>query len=187
MGVVSSYMPSSAAQFTRSVERLKFEFTARPQAMSVYARFIERGTIDYIHIAVQDSIVWQIGAAGTASARLYVIATASAGRNYQLVHQTVTGTVTVTLADSPTVNDEVELFVELNADGSILLRQSLNGSAVTSTAVSGAVSLAQTWSAEQLILNSNGTDFIGFNAFRNVVAHRGVQSLATMRRVAGVI
>ena len=60
--------------------------------------------------------------------------------------------------------------------------------AETETPESSALVLASAWSGTILYVNNRGQgDRAGFIGLRNLVFHRGVQSLTTMRRLAGVI
>jgi hypothetical protein len=68
----------------------------------------------------------------------------------------------------------------------IQIHQTINGAAETSATASAALALPDAWSAAQLWINSSVTAVAGFNKFMNVAVLRGVQSLTTMRREAGV-
>lgn len=180
---VSSYVPSlTDATATRNADVLPLTFPARPQVMTVYMRFVEMGSVLNNGATAR---IFHVGASDDSDARL-VCDSPSAGGAFRLFHGARGGSVIVTLAVAPSLGDRVELRALLNADGSIQLHQSINSAAETSTAASSAQILAPTWSAPLIWLNSTGTDRIGFIAFRNVLIHRGVQTLETMRRLASV-
>ncbi len=50
-----------------------------------------------------------------------------------------------------------------------------------------ALALGAAWTEKIMWINSRTTTAVGFTAIRNVVIHRGVQTLQTMRRLANVI
>ena len=180
--VRSSYIPSLGAAATRNADVLPFPFPARPQAMTVYVRFVELGSSDP---GASGVVVFIGNAAGNAPGMDILFLSGGAGysvRHFNLV------SVSATLAVAPTTGDSVELLAHLNADGSVDLEQSINSAVSTKSATSGANALASRWSGQFLWFNSEGISIaVGFAGYRNVVIHRGVQSLATMRRLAGVI
>ena len=177
----SSYVPTGGATATRNIDILPLPFPARPQAMTGYVRFVEQGSI-----LINGARIFQISNAANEAPALLLNSNAT---NYRCQHQNDTGIVTVVLAAAPSIGAGVELVVQLSADGSIVLIQSIGGAASTTTAASSALVLAVAWSSPTLlhINNVDGTSGLGFNAFRNIVFHRGVQSLTTMRRLANVI
>lgn len=179
----STYIRTSGATATRNADVLPFPFPARPQAMTGYFRFIEFGTV----VDTANRRLFQIGNASDNAPRLRCFEVN--GNAYRFDHSNRTGTVTVgvTLATGISIGDTVELVLQLNADGSLVGIQSINSAAETTTPSSAALVLAAAWSAAELRINSRGSSSVGFNAFRNIVFHRGVQSLATMRRLAWVI
>ncbi len=175
---VSSYVPTASGTDERALESLSYTLNARPQAMSLYLRFIELGN------AVADNVrVLQIGEGTNPQLRIDVSTTL-----YGILHNNGNTTVNGELAASPSVGDICELVGQLNADGSVLLIQSINGAASSSTTVTAAATLASAWSSATLRLNgrNTGSTNIAFTAYMNVVIVRGVHSLARMRRFAGV-
>lgn len=174
----SSFIPTGGAEATRNADVLPFPFPARPQAMTVYVRFVEMGTS-----LIANTVLWYIATSGGSNPRLF-LRTGAAG--YAVSHVTLAGAVTATLAAFPSIGDTVEILTHLNSDGSLKLTQSINGAVVSETSTTAALMLAQAWSAQLLWVGSLGGSLGGFNAFRNLVFHRGVQSLETMRRLAGV-
>ena len=177
---VSSYIRTASGTDTRALDSLQYNDRAfRPQASTWYVRFIELGTV----LLGSGIRVWSIGINN--SPELYL---APDGNGvYQSVHDNDNSSVTATLSAGPSVGDIVELVVQLNADGSLVLIQSINGAASTTTSATSALTLASAWSNTALRLNrrtaSGGVGFIGF---MNLVIVRGVHSLARMRRFAGV-
>ena len=177
---VSSYIPTSGGTDARTAELLNFPFNARPQAMTFYLRFFELGTI-----ATGGGYLFAVLSATdeNPSLRLFV-----QGAAYRLQHVSAAGTaIAATMAAGPSVGDVTELVGQLNADGSILMIQSINGAAATETSASSALTMGDAWAAPTLYVATRGSGDQGSqNAFMNIVFVRGVHSLARMRRFAGV-
>lgn len=173
----SSYMRSGSATVQRNADVLPFPFPARPQAMTIYVRFEEIGSI-----LTNDARILQIGL--NTNPRLFFF---MGGAVYRFTHRTANGSVNAILAVAPSIGDGVELVGQINADGSIKLIQSIGGAAETETSQTSALVLQPAWSDTLLWLNNVAGLSDGFTAYRNVVVERGVQPLATMRRLAGVI
>lgn len=178
---MSSYIPTSGATAIRNADVLPFPFSARPQAMTIYLRFVEMGTID----SGSFTVVCNIG--GNVSPRIGIERDSS--RRYTLFFNLASGNTSSKLGTggAPSIGDTVELHATLTANGVVGLKQSVNGGAIEIGSVSPGLTLPAAWATQKLWLNSKISDTVGFNAFRNVVIHRGVQSLTTMRRLAGVI
>ena len=175
----SSYIPTGGATATRNADVLPLPFPARPQAMTAYFRLIEMGSL-----LGSIAYLFQISDASNSDPTLQMFANTGV---YQAQHTNGNTNVIVTLATAPDVGDETELVLQVNADGSLKLIQSINGEATTETATSGALVFALAWSGQILHVGTRGSGVQGIQTgFRNMVFHRGVQSLATMRRLAGV-
>ncbi len=177
----TSYMPATTGgEVERLADVLPMTFGARPQAMTIYCRFIERGTIQTSTTAR----VLQIGSSGDTNPRLAIFNSTGV---YRLQHQTRLGSVTGDASSSgPTLGQAVELLGLVDTDGSVQLNMSVNSAAVTEGTASSGLAFADAWSAQQLWLGGVSDTLTGFTALREVVCHRGVQSIDTMRRVAGV-
>lgn len=178
--IATSYVPTGGATATRNADVLPFPFLARPQAMTIYVRFVELGT------AFTGTTTGLLAiSADTEAAPLFRIRR-SANGTYIVEHETAGGTVSASVSGI-SIGDVVELRATLSATGTVQLHVSINGAAESSSSESAALTLATAWSGQKLFLNArdlNTTTLIGFNAFRNVIFHRGVQSLVTMRRLA---
>jgi hypothetical protein len=176
----SSYQPSAGAAVQRNADVLPFPFPARPQAMTIYVRFIEMGTI--LEASVRIVEVSDIAAAGPLF-RVFPVSGL-----YAFEHVNAAGANSrATLAVAPSIGNGVELLAQLTAGGTCKLIQSINEAAETETAESSALLLSPAWSSTILFVNDRlAEDRGGFIALRNLVFHRGVQSLETMRRLAGV-
>lgn len=174
----SSYIPTTASAVTRSADSFSLPFTAAPQEMTLYARFVEQGTI-----SISSARLVQVGDAADADARLLI---SQAGGFYEMSHDSGSTSVSSTLAAAPAIGDLVELRAVLFADGAVQLHQSINGAAETSAAKSAANALAVAWSDDLIWLNSVGSAFVGFNAFTHLSALPGVKTQAECRSASGV-
>ena len=169
---VSSYIPTGGAQVSRAVDALSWVFNSRPQAMTVYLKFIEVGASrNYAGLSI-----FKIGAAAP---QLIVLPHAAATYAYRVSHLNGTSTVASLVSANPTPADVVELRATLSATGAVRIHQSLNGAAETSATASAANALAQTWGTAALILGNHV-------AWLAIHVERGIHDLGTMRRLAGV-
>ena len=177
--IVSSFNITSGSVDTRAADGLTFTFTARPQAMSIYLKFQERGTI---HIPTA-FLVW-IGT--TTLTAPYLGIAHNASNLYRASYHNGIALVTSTLAAGPVVGQIVELLLTLSAAGVVQLSQSINGAAVTSATASSAGLIPATWSAQRISFNGIAAGIQdGATALMNCEIIRGVQDMPTMRRLAG--
>ena len=177
--VASSYLRTNGAALTRAADQCYWSnVIGRPQAMTIYCRFVEVGGI-----TVNDGFVFNVGGTGVPQ---FNVIMPSGGAAYRIRHFNATSSVTGTLATAPTVGQVVELVAQLSANGSVQLHQSINGATATSTTASGALALAAAWNLPRLSLAEDGNNsFHSAIAFRDVVIFRGVKDITTMRRLAG--
>jgi len=163
-----------SASVARAADTLYWPFNAKPQAMSVYTKFVERGTV-----GLASSRILQVGLTGATTDPRALIS--AAGGFYVGEHDNGVTDATATLAAAPTTEQEVELLLTLSAAGLPTIYQSINGAAAT-TAAGSAAAFASAWAGARLYL---GCDPAGANqgnpAFRNVKVARGVQTMAWMR------
>jgi hypothetical protein len=175
---VSSYIPTAGAVFARGREQLTFPFTARPQAMTFYAHFIEAGS----GVTSGSERILQIGDTSNGNPRLFISNAASNRYRLRWINAAGTGVGTAPVV-SPSIGDVVELLCILNANGSVDNTTIINNTA-TAAGTSSPLVLPDAWSDILLSINSVGTIAVGFNKFLNILILRGVQTLATMRRIA---
>lgn len=176
----SAVIVTTTAAASRSADSLSFPFLARPQAMTIYARFVDMG-----FSLVSDGRICSIGPASFVPTHFLVQVLAGTYRIFHAPVAVATG-VSSNVAVG-TVGDTVELAAQLYADGSVQIHRSYNGGAVTSGTRSAAVGLAQTWGAQQLdIAKGTGISASSHLPLRNLKIVRGVFDLPTMRRKAGV-
>lgn len=175
----SSHIPTASGTDTRAADTLYMPFTARPQAMTAYCRFVDQGAWDIANQAV----LWVNGASSNAA----FLDVNGGGAGYRVTHHNGTVAVSSNLAAAPSFGDVVELVVELRTDGSVRLHQSINGASITSAPATAANALSHQWGGQRIYFNSTG-DTSNFSAVkhRDILVVRGIQSFAAMRRLAGV-
>lgn len=170
----SSYIPTTTATVARGVEFYSLPFTETPKELSVYVKFIEKGTA-----ALNLYRLFQISNAANATPQLACISTLG---EYATYHHNGSAAVQSDLGAGPSLDQSVELLCRLFGDGSVDITQSINSAAATTGAVSAANALATAWSGQLLWLNSAGTaGFIGYAAFQSVKIVAGVRTLDEMR------
>lgn len=181
-GTVSSYIPTTGAVDTRTRDKLSFSLPTRPQVVTLYARFIESGN------AVNASTVFVVAVGGGVSCLCL--------RWVGLVGYTCTydnglgAPVSSSMGPDPVIGDVVELRGTLASNGVVQCHQSINAATEVAATASGARPLIPAWSTDDIWFNSVGptapTAAPGMIKLMNVCLMRGVQSLNTMRREAGV-
>lgn len=173
----SSYIKTVAAAVTRARDQLSYSYTAKPQVMTVYVRFMESGnglTTDYLlHIGDSTTFFRIAGATGG-----FYVATISNGIS-SVLPMIFAGIV-------PSLGQSVELCTTINPDGSLTGRGSINGGTeVTTGPTVGTRILPVAWGAQTLWVNSLSTTNVGFLAVRNIEIRRGVLDMSQMRTYAG--
>lgn len=171
----SSPIVTTTVPVTRSTDSLSFPFADAPEALTVYSRHIERGTV----LANLSLRLWQLG--GLAGERLLLFG--STGNKYYLMHGTAATTITTNAAlPTPNFGDLVELRALMFADGSVQLGQSLNGGAEVVTPQTAALAFAGAWGSPTFSLGSaSGVTSAGFAAFQALKIQRGIMTMDQMR------
>lgn len=187
---VSSYLQTTGATVTRSADNLKVTFTQRPQACTLYARFIEleppQLALQYNGFAVSRLV--DIGADGNGRLALGHVPGSTAGEYYVLFSNNTAGTRTATVRPTVPVTpgQGVELVGWLYSSGAVAGAISVNGGAAATSTRSAAAAMPSSWAAATLELgavNAQGNVAVGL---RDVLLLRGTHSLATMRKRAGL-
>lgn len=167
----SSPVVTVAGAVARAADALSYPFLAPPQAMTLYAKFVERGSAR----SSTSRRVVEVSAANP----LVLMGQTSGSGVYNITNIDATaGQVMSSAAAAPAYGDTVELRGLLNADGSVQLGQALNNGAEAVAAASAALSLAAAWGTAVLYVNGPTA---GFNAFQSVKVAPGVRTLADMR------
>lgn len=171
---ISSWSILNAGE-TRNADTLYAPYTHVPQAMSVYVKFIECGSVG-------ESGATLLTVGNTSSTpRAYI---QSSGTYYRGIHDPGTATAS-TLSTAPAWGDTVELLLTISADGTPIISQSINGGAVTQGTGQTAQALGREWYGEVVFLGSLGA--FGQNVIAPLLSAkiaRGVQTMAYMRDVA---
>jgi len=171
------------ANITATVETFYADFVAPPQAMTVYAKVMgDAGLDESASTSGGNNGLVHIGSTGASTdPRLSLYSTV--GTNFVFMHDNGTNERSSTISSSAAVwGDTVELRGVLNADGSVVLGQSINAGAETtgSTSSTSAVD-ADAWAADRIYIGSLGTANQGVAVVYAVKVARGVQTMAQMR------
>jgi hypothetical protein len=180
----SSYIKTTTVAVQRVRDQLSFPFTAKPQAMTVYVRFL----VEYPGMPATDRALVQIGSNGTSNPRWY-LAVSGDGTNGLLKSIYHNGITSVTNGISPlTLTPGVlwEVRGTLTATGVLQQHYSIAGVAEVSGSVSSALALPSAWASQHITLNSAGNAGVNWQAYTHVWVGRGVQTRETCRRMAGV-
>lgn len=175
----SSYIPTTTTAVTRGAELLSFPFYVQPQAMTIYAKFIEFGAV-HPSVAEDTSRIIHIGDAASSAPRVLLYA-ANASQYWRILHNSSAGTAQAVLSTAPIFGDTVELLGVLSADGSVQLSQSINAGTATSTTQSAALALDSAWSDQVLWLGNINGDRCVSNPLIAVIVARGSHTLADFR------
>jgi hypothetical protein len=172
----TSDIPTTTTAGTRAADNYSFPFTYAPQEMSVYAKFVEAGTIKTSGSRIADFTI-----AADTDPRFVLF---NVGTLYESFHHNGSAAVSSALGVAPVIGDVVELDARLFGDGSTDVTQSINAAAATSSTQSGRqlFGLPTAWSAQLVWLNSGGTSgWYGFAAFQSFKVIAGTRSLSEMR------
>lgn len=174
------YIPTTTGTVTRNGDSVSLPFNAKAnQAATFYARFIELGTI----YMTNNTPILSIGA--STNPRLFL--QFAAGNFYRIISFNAAGSSVQSIASTnPVIGDVVELLGTITATGVVQLSWSVNGGAVTTAAASSAQATGDTWGTAVAYLGSEAGSVGALAGLLNAVALRGVQTMATMRRVARV-
>lgn len=167
----TSYRKTTTVAVSRSADNLVFPFTFVPQEMTIYLKFVERGTI-----LVPSGKLLQIGAAADTAARLLVYR----NTRYTMLHETDGGPSTSEAVATPAYGDTVELRCRLRAEG-ISLSQTINEGAEADAAGGATNALDSAWSDTKLWLGSLNASNGGAVALQLVKIAAGSKTLAEMR------
>lgn len=172
---VTSYLPSGSATVARNADVWTYTFAAVPQAMSAYLKFKEMGTNS------GNGIIRFLRFGGASSPDLYITYNGGYGIRFLTASGTTSSIVSNPL---PVVGNIVELLMTLASNGSVVMSQTINGGTAVVGGTGTAKAIPQTWSAQTFEVTVPATN----NGDTGIIAcavMRGVQSLDTMRRIAG--
>lgn len=142
---------------SRAADSLYWNFPPVPQAMMLYVRFVEQGTL------LGAAIIAAIGGSTPVSPQIQL--GSGSGFYFFYIHNG-TANVIQYLAAAPAIGDTVELLAVWDGiTTTAVLYQSINGAAPTSSATSSGLAPGATWSGARLWLNSAGTQATGASKF----------------------
>ncbi|MEM7416791.1 MAG: hypothetical protein AAF389_14895 [Gemmatimonadota bacterium] len=145
-----SIVPATTARVTRPDETFYATFDHAPQAMTVYMKFVEAGSIDE-----HNSRLLHIGD-GTSGGPLLEVFNNSGG--YRFYHLSDIGEDEAGSGfTAPTVGQTVEFLGSIAADGTLTAAQSIDGGAIETATGPITKALASSWAGTRLYLGSRGS------------------------------
>lgn len=182
----SQYIATVGSAVTRNADVLWFPFTAPPQVMTIYTRFVERGTV----LSAAAFRALQVGGSATPCIRIGSGVVSTSAYNVQNAASSgspSSSNSTTGASPQPTLNDLVELRIVIGATGAARIHMAINGGAEVSGAQGAALGTPYAALSESRIyVGSDGAGSGGLNAFTHIIIAAGEQSMATMRTLAGV-
>jgi len=177
----TSAIVTGASAATRVADRLEFPFYAHPQAMTVYAHFIERAAPNWTAEGGAERRIVQVGSSGSNDKTLRIVKTNTTDA-YAVHHTNVTpATVTSSVDVNPVYGSRVEVLGTMTAAGAVTASASKDGG----TAMVGSTSATQTvdaaWTAQNVYVGTIGGNGNGDIALRSLIIASGVQTMDTMR------
>lgn len=158
---------TAGATVTRAAETLYAPFYGPTSTMQVYCKFVELGGV-----YLPQARIMHLGSAS--GARLYIQTDGTVGNSrYQFIHHNGTTSVSDEAAVTPAYGDTVEVLGTLNADGSVLATVAINGTQ-TNGSVSGALTPATTWGANEWHIGNGGGSVSAHAGHYVQAATRGV-------------
>jgi hypothetical protein len=153
-----------------SSEDWRYAFLARPQALTVYLKFVERGSVN------TDVLLW-IGATGATSPYFRLL---RASNGYQSSHHNGSVERTSSLSAAPSSGQVVQVRATLAATGATQIFHSINGASEVSATESSTAALASAWSGQVMMVGSRITNNPANVELRVIKIAAGVRSLAYM-------
>lgn len=168
----SSYRQSTSSAATRNKDDYSTDFEHGPQALTVYADFIERGTV----VESSSGRVLSISDA----APLFNVQ--ESGGFYRAIYNNGSQSSTATLSAAPNLDDRVEIRAVLNDDGSVIIGQSIGG-ASESTATGSGATLQRSWGARTFVFGNQTGTTPAYEGLMRVRVATGVRTMQEMRDI----
>lgn len=157
-------------------DELYWSYAAAPQTLTAYVSFVEQGGAAQVNASAL-----HMGATGATDPEFTID---SSGTYYRVTHDNnVDAAVVATLSTAPSANQGVELRAVLNADGSVIIGQSVNGAAETTASNASTATHAAAWSAAELHVNGRGGIYDDDYDYRVIKVAPGVKTMAQMRTI----
>ena len=162
------------ASVAHSADSLYWDFVTPPRSMTVYVKFVERGTKGLSHPGL-----YRIGSATNAADPR--VAVRVSGSKYQAEYDDGTTNAVTVPGVATDYGNEVEHMVTVSTAGVVSVTQSIGGGAPSTGTPATGGALPSAWSGARLYLNSRGTSGAGYNSFLEVKVAARVRSLDYMR------
>lgn len=169
----SSYIPTTTAAATRNAETFYAPYTHAPQEMTVYVKFVERGS----NLITNAGIVHIGGTSPGGDPRLQVHAIGAGGYSFRYDDGTVTAAAS---AASPSHGSVVEIVGQVTTAG-VSIYQSIGGATATSATQAAAFTFPSAFNASRAYIGSRGTAEYGLAEVLSVKIASGTKTLAEMR------
>ena len=175
----TSYIATAGAARTRTADSLTFPLATRPQAMTLYLRFVElsnpAASLPTWPLAER---LFRVGGTSNPGWDIYRSATAyvcSANNGVTQVNTSVS-------AATVSTGDLVEIAATLTTTGVVQIFLSVNGGSLISGTASSALAMPAAWFYARIDVGAlTGTLSAGPVGVRDLLLVRGVHSLAAMR------
>lgn len=180
----TSYIQTTGATRTRTVDALSFPFLGRPQATTAYVRFVMLEVQPVPNDVTTNRRIFAVGGTGDGRFHLQYAPTTNA---FSVTHIGATGTSrAVSVTASAAVGAVVEIVAWRYTDGSVNLTVSVNGATAVTGTVSAATPSASEYTTKTVRLGAiSATSAAGVIAIRDVLMIRGIHTLAAMRSRLG--
>jgi len=173
----TTYVSTTTVAVARGAEAFSAPFVHAPQAMTIYAKLIERGNSG-------TAGVLQIGTAtGAGDARIGLQFSSSA---YRAIYNNGSGAnQTVSPSASPSVGQPFELMATIDEAGNLEFTQVIDDGAPEVETNATGDALPAAWQSLLIHLNATGTSNVGLMAGEAIKIVGSVKTLAEMRKIAG--
>ena len=158
-----------------STDRLWYDMLLHPTSMTLYAEFIERGSL------AAGGAVLYVGNDGNTGARILIEST---GTQYRVTYTDGTTTRTSTLAGTaPVTGQRVEIRATASVTGAVQIAQRINGGTETQGPLSTGLTFPSAWSDARVYVGSRGNaSASSLLVLRAVIAH-GTPTMAELEAV----
>jgi hypothetical protein len=176
----SSVLFTTSAAVTRAADSLYWAFLPVPQAMTVYADFVDLGLA-----ASGSSPSWYLFDIGTNATAAAFLCQQSGGK-YSGQYYSAGGNLVATLGTTPAYGNRTEIRCALDALNATTMTagQSINGAAETTATSATAGTYPSGFSQANLfVANAQNGSAPSFLALRSLKVASGVQTMTTMRAI----
>ena len=175
-----SYVKTEGSTAARAAETISMPFAALTQPITIYLKFVERGTV----LGADSGGLFHLGAAASGTDPRISVRKKTGSNIYQVIHDNGTSSATADASGTPSVGDVVELLILSPGSGTNLsIEQSINGAASTTGSGTDVAHFGAAWGggANLLYLGSLGTSNRGLTKLREFRLALGIKTLDDMR------